>query len=189
VDGILVDPRNRMSLSAFQALLWTLLLVSGYASAAFVNIRLGQADPLQINIPQQLLLLAGLSATTLSGSPFILSRRAGGSKDTTDPNAPSPNALARNPTPRDASWADLLTGERASNVGVVDLSRVQLFLFTIAAVLAYGAAVAQVFNAVPGTATLINTLPAFDAGVLGLLTISHAGYLVSKASQGQKRIA
>src|SRR5215813_11275394 len=69
--GLLIDQRNRISLSRLQASLWTLITSSSYASAAFFNIRFGQADPLMIAIPAGIWVLMGISATALVGAPLI----------------------------------------------------------------------------------------------------------------------
>src|SRR6266567_8917136 len=49
--GALIDGRNKMSLSRLQTALWTLVILSAFLTAALVNIRSGQADPLSIAIP------------------------------------------------------------------------------------------------------------------------------------------
>src|SRR5215467_4997978 len=69
--GLLIDQRNRISLSRLQASLWTLITSSSYASAVFFNIRFGQADPLMIAIPAGIWVLMGISATALVGTPLI----------------------------------------------------------------------------------------------------------------------
>ena len=53
-----------------------------------------------------------------------------------------------------------------------------MFLFTVVLVLAYGLAVADMFDKTQGT---FASLPAIDDGVVTLLAISHAGYLTRKA--------
>jgi len=61
--GALIDSRNVMSLSRFQIVLWTLLILSAYLTAALHNIRLDhnilvaslqEGGPLGINIPKEL---------------------------------------------------------------------------------------------------------------------------------------
>lgn len=61
--GLLVDGRNRLSLSRLQTILWTLLVLSGFLTAALFNIALRQPD---------LWLLMGISLTSLVGSPLII---------------------------------------------------------------------------------------------------------------------
>ena len=50
--GLLIDERNRMSLSRLQMVLWMLVIVSAFPAAAIGNVRLGVDDPLAIAIPR-----------------------------------------------------------------------------------------------------------------------------------------
>ena len=69
--GIVIDDRHKVSLSRLQMLIWTVIAASGFLSAALLNISLEGASPLDINIPEQLLWLMGISTTSLVGSPLI----------------------------------------------------------------------------------------------------------------------
>lgn len=69
--GALVDERNKVSLSRFQTVLWTVLVVSALLVAAVHNVRTRQADPLQITVPAELWVLLGISLTSLVGSGLI----------------------------------------------------------------------------------------------------------------------
>lgn len=70
--GVLVDSRNRVSLAKIQMAAWTVLILSAYAAAALGNIGTGQADPLNVSIPNELWLAMGISTTSLIGAPLIL---------------------------------------------------------------------------------------------------------------------
>ena len=80
--GALIDERNVMSLSRFQMVAWTLLILSAYLTAALANIATGQAHPLAINLPQELWVLLGIGTASLVGSPLLLN-----AKMTKTPNA------------------------------------------------------------------------------------------------------
>jgi hypothetical protein len=69
--GALVDARNKVSLSRFQTLLWTVLVVSALLTSAINNIRTKQDDPLDIYLPPELLILLGISVTSLVGASII----------------------------------------------------------------------------------------------------------------------
>ena len=71
--GLLIDERNKMSLSRLQMILWTIVVLSGFLTAAMWNISHGQVDALSIVVPAQLWLLMGISTTSLIGSPLIRS--------------------------------------------------------------------------------------------------------------------
>jgi hypothetical protein len=53
-----------------------------------------------------------------------------------------------------------------------------MFFFTLILLFAYSTALAALFKTGGGK---ITALPAMDTGMLALLAISHAGYLVNKA--------
>jgi hypothetical protein len=79
--GALVDERNMVSLSRFQTVLWTVLVVSAFLVAAFHNVRTGQEDPLAINVPSELYILLGVSVTSLVGSGLIKQDKANTTPD------------------------------------------------------------------------------------------------------------
>ncbi|HET9137942.1 hypothetical protein [Actinophytocola sp.] len=74
--GAVVDLRNKVSLSRFQTVLWTVLIVSAFFVAAVHNVRGGQADPLGITIPPELWILLGVSVTSLVGAGLIKQEKA-----------------------------------------------------------------------------------------------------------------
>ena len=90
--GILVDERNRMSLSRLQMALWSLLTLSAFLAAAISNIRSDAADPLNIVIPEAVWMLMGISTTSLVGSPLVLSAKRA------NPQVPAPPATPHTPT-------------------------------------------------------------------------------------------
>ena len=65
--GILIDKRNKVSLSRFQMTLWTLVFLSAIFVAILINIFAGEANPLEIMIPAEAWALMGISATSLVG--------------------------------------------------------------------------------------------------------------------------
>src|SRR5689334_8393518 len=70
--GVLIDERNKMSLSRLQLALWTILILASFLTAALINIHKGQPpDPLSIAIPETLWGLMGISTASLVGSPLI----------------------------------------------------------------------------------------------------------------------
>lgn len=90
-------------------------------------------------------------------------------------------ALHRNADPSQADWIDLFRGDEIGNYKLVDISKVQMFFFTIVLVVGYAAAVYMLL--LDGTALqnpLGVSLPAFSESMNGLLAISHAGYLAVK---------
>jgi hypothetical protein len=73
--GLLVNERNLMSLSRFQMVLWTLIILSAYFVIAMGRISKGTPDPLAVQIDWRLWTLMGISATSLVGSSLINSTK------------------------------------------------------------------------------------------------------------------
>jgi len=75
--GAFIDEWNKISLSRFQTILWTILLLGAFSVAAIQNVRFDRVDdgfdPLSIAIPEELWIVLGISATSLVGSPLIKS--------------------------------------------------------------------------------------------------------------------
>ena len=197
--GLLIDTRNKVSLSRLQMTLWTILILSGFLAAVITNIDGGQPEPLSIAIPPELWLLMGISTTSLIGSPLIV----GIKKNRTvseDEKARVLGQLSRqsinpaqvairgqlvvNENAEAARIADLFQGAETGNAGQLDLGKLQMFFFTLVLLFAYGTALAALFKTSGGK---ITALPAMDTGMLALLAISHAGYLVNKALPHSER--
>jgi hypothetical protein len=99
----------------------------------------------------------------------------------------------------DARWSDLVRGDDVGNGDMIDFSKVQQLYFTLLTLVVFGLAVAKEFmnsadialklaahhevldaDKHPITQAIIGQLPTPDAGFLGLLAASGAGYLVYK---------
>lgn len=210
--GALIGARNRMSLSRLQLILWTVVVLSAWLTAALWNLANGVADPLKIALPEELWLLLGISATAMVGTPLVLSTKMSRPPNAQQAMGQMQQAAARsgraaaggngeggatatsmmqemrlthrglviaNESSQDASLADLFMGDEVGNFAEVDMSKVQMFFFTIIIILAYAAALGTMF----GTArpTGIDAFPALNESVVALLGISQAGYLTYKA--------
>jgi hypothetical protein len=192
--GAFVDDRNMASLSRFQLIAWTVLILSAFTEAALSNIRLHAHSPLAIAIPAQIWALLGISTTSLIGSPLILDakkkRRANlNQAETTlknrvdarhrDDSISNVGQVVTNSNKKDASWGDLFRGEEVSNADGLDIGKMQMFFFTLLLIVAYAAGLADIF--LHGTGA-ITKFPILDTSMIALLGISHAGYLANKAS-------
>lgn len=175
--GLLIDQHHKLLLSRLQMILWTLVILSGFLTAALTNINAGQIEPLQIHVPPELWLLMGISTTSLVGTPLLNGKK---NNSNGGGGGPIPSTLAEVETPR-LRWADLFQADDAHEVVRLDLSKLQMFFFTLILVIAYGAALAALF-AEP--VDKIEALPTLDPGMMLLLGISHVGYLVDKALPG-----
>jgi hypothetical protein len=193
--GVLINERNVMSLSRFQLVLWTVLLLSAYWTIALKRIFNNVADPLAIAIAPELWTLLGISTTSLVASPLLLARKQ--EKKPTDldrtvapaaakfKEAPeeiknnSVGSLYANASVGDAEFTDLFEGEELGNTTSVDVSRVQMFFFTVIAGLSYAALFWKQMRGV--SPVQLGALPDVGPGLLAVLGISHAEYLASKS--------
>jgi hypothetical protein len=193
-SGVLIDERNKMSLSRLQLVLWTVVILSAYLAAAIWNLSLGDSEnPLNIGVQKELWWLLGISTTSLVGSPLILNAKKNNPVDPIEADK-TKNSLARQkqilPAQIDistkvvslpeekASFADIFQGDFTSNAAVIDLGKVQMFFFTIVLIVAYSYAVIESFS----QSSAVTDLPTLDPGMLALLAISHTGYLGVKAA-------
>ena len=193
--GLLIDPRNKMSLSRLQLVLWTLVVLSSLLTAALFNIRNSQVeDPLRITVPSQIWGLLGISTVSFVTAATIKSQKKNlnvsedATKRTTDalrkvgddPRklADPQGSLVAYERPRDAGVSDLFKGDEVVAAAYLDLGKVQVFFFTLIVVFAYAAEIGALLY---GTPHPIKALPDLSTGIVALLGISHAGYLTSKA--------
>ena len=196
--GLLIDEQNRMSLSRFQLVLWTTIILSGFLIAALSNISAGKDNPLSIAIPAEIWFLMGISTTSLVASPLIkstkkskpaneeekertftlMAKERGIDSDEVKAKVENIGQIVANRNIEDARFSDLFNGEETGNAAHLDLSKVQMFFFTLIVVLAYAVALGSKLNS---NVMIIETFPVLDQGMVALLGISHAGYLTSKA--------
>lgn len=194
--GILINDRNLMSLSRFQMILWTVLILSAFLTAAIERIHFrGTADALAIALDEKLWMLLGISTASLVGTPLIHSTKkvkepqpdaiGKASKALKQPEteiaANCQGVLYANPDAKDAEFTDMFEGDEVGNTAYIDVSKVQMFLFTLIAVLSYGTVL---FNWLSGWQSLLNpaAFPVLSAGLIAILGISHAGFLGSQST-------
>ncbi|MBI3861598.1 MAG: hypothetical protein HY290_06855 [Planctomycetia bacterium] len=175
--GILIDAQCRMSLSRLQVVLWTWLLISAFFAIAFTF------KSMEIQIATEIWALMGISVGSAAGSVIVKGTKAGQQPSDAVPqnlrNLARQGVLPTKPEPKDASLSDLFTGEELTDHTFVDISKVQMFFFTIAAVSGYAGALWNCELPSPDGSL---KFPALSSGLVTLLGISHAGYLTVKAA-------
>lgn len=132
----------------------------------------------------------GLSITALVGTGIVLNYKRNQLNPAGAPERVRLQLEARNINYDDttgvlvadhAQWRDIFEGDTPDTATYLDLGKIQLFYITVALVLGYGIAVANLFTGVD-VHTGVTALPAIDKGFVALLAISHAGYLTTKAA-------
>jgi hypothetical protein len=187
--GVLIDQRNKISLSRFQLVLWSLLVISAIVTEGTINAFSGQCNPLGLAIPNELWILLGLSGGTAVAAPVVLAAKsAAGTLATKAASA--------------HTWADMFYGDETGNSDQVDFSKVQQFFLTVVVILVYaveigaillhpekcatctaaadktaGAAAGNICNAV---ATL--HFPSLSPGILAIIAVSQVAYIAYKAA-------
>ncbi|MDD1659576.1 MAG: hypothetical protein LUQ62_00015 [Methanomicrobiales archaeon] len=223
--GVLIDEYNCMSLSRFQMVLWTLIILSAIAVVLLGRIQPGMnlESPFAVEIDWRLLALMGISVTSAAGAVL-------GNKVKTE-RIPSPKGkitfaarlkyrrerktfeetlnklmkttkadetiteLAKrdevkeavNPrsdgtkhkhtSPSEASFSDIFHGDEITDFESLSLAKVQNFYFTVVSVVIYAA---LLYMALPEYGAEKFPFPAIPEILLGLIAISHGGYLGDK---------
>lgn len=188
--GIFIDTRNKVSLSQFQIVLWTWILLSGYIVIVFARAFANEPEPLKVAWDERLWGLMGITIGSTIASGAVKNVKKG--KDLPAPAAATFTAarpgiarqgiLVVNAAPRDATLWDMFRGEEPANFDLIDIGKVQMFIFTLIAVLTYLVALFQLLGQKPAQ---IEAMPALDHGLVFILGISHAGYLGSKWTDKQ----
>jgi hypothetical protein len=172
--GVLIDARNRVSLSRLQMFAWTLIVLSALITAASSNLALADNGlALSIDIPDPLLAAMGIATASLVATPALLTLKA------PDPNTGA-SAVASHDKASQASWLDMFRGDDEADAARPDLSKIQQFLITLALVGGYAVLIGDKFRHL-AAGTRFESFPLLDDKFVWLLGISHAGYLTYKA--------
>jgi len=211
--GFLIDSRNKVSLSRLQLIIWTIIIISSLYSIFIWNLSAPDtASPemtgaalsaaLNIDVPNELLALMGLSATTAVAAPMVLGMKKDAQPDEdekkktidqindgagVETKAESVGQVVRNSHQDNARFTDIFKGEETGNAAYLDMAKVQMFFFTVVVAAAYTALILKSF---PTDAFApVAGFPPLSAGILTLLGISQAGYVTNKAVPHSKSAA
>lgn len=192
--GVLINPRNLMSLSRFQIVIWTVIVLSAYLVMALHRLRVAVDDPCVIEVPGQIWALLGISTASLVGTPLISNSKkkkepadpkiseqtakffAGETKDSVDKNREG--ILYANENTADARFSDMFEGDELKDTAYVDLAKVQMFFFTVIVAVSYAVVL---FQWMQDGENPLGQFPGLSDGMVALMGISHAGYLGNKA--------
>ena len=192
--GIFINERKLMSISRFQIAMWTLIILSAYFAIYIGRLREGSVeDPLAIAIDWNLWIVMGLSGASFVGKSLISGKK--GAMRPADTEFESMKAakdlkenqddikenrigvLYANKCIRDARFTDMFEHDEMRNTRFIDMGKLQMFFFTVVALLSYGTLLFQViYTQDPAQ---INALPEVSEGLVAILAISHAGFLAS----------
>lgn len=200
----LIGQDGRYSNSKTQIALWFWIVLATYLSTVYLRMwELGWDFFGSVNIPQNLLLISGMSAITYGGAKAITTSKADAAKDKTASAQAAQTALAQPPafsgadadarvklaamvtaappvkTKQPAARASFLKNLTQNDVGDFDLGDFQMLTITVIAV---GMYVTLVFNFLGLLeARHIADLPNVDTTILGIFVLGHGAYLAKKA--------
>ncbi len=215
IFGALIDEQNRMSLARLQLVIWTIVILSAWLTSLLWNILVNKEVPLAIALPSQVWLLLGINTATLVGTPLVLDPKKSktpneeeakrqfalkawseGIKPPSDGELSVTKYMEKlkislngqvpvNDSFDQANLGDLFRGEEIGNFVQLDMSKIQMFFFTLILVLTYAIALGTMFANLtidPKDTTMgITSLPPLDQSMIVLLGISQAGYLTNQA--------
>jgi len=181
-----IDERNQVSLSRFQLVMWTLIVISAYFTMVLYNLHTSNVlDAMVIAVPSELWTVLGISVTALVGTNLIL----GGKKDQTPAGnyatmSNGDGVVCKNEFECQARFTDIFTGDELAECTNVNLAKVQMFFFTIIILLGYSALLLYIMISASNQSPLvaINSFPEISQDLAILLAISNGGYLLQKAA-------
>lgn len=198
--GILISDRNLMSISRFQTMIWTIVVLSAYIVIAIARAKAGIENPLDIEIDYRLWIMMGISTTSLVATPLLLANKeqnnvisyerkqavaektatSCGSKDISanDIVANATGILYANRTPAEADFTDMFEGDEIANTCSIDIAKLQMFFFTLVAAVTYCITIFLLIRQTPVNS--LDKLPALSEGFLAIMGISYSGYVSSK---------
>ena len=168
--GILVDRRGRFSLTHFQLVAWTIVIVSLMSGVFWGRLIDGSDDPLGFSIPGEVLGLIGISLGSSVAAVVVKSAK----------DAMAPERIAASNARDVPHFSQMfLVEEGAYADQVIDIAKFQNFVITLVLLVAYVAlAIDSIDDA--GSAAELTELPSFSGTFLTLLGISHATYVAGK---------
>jgi uncharacterized membrane protein YcfT len=170
--GVLIDRRGRYSLTHFQLVVWTIVILSLVSGIFWARLIDGVGDPLSFEIPDEVLGLLGIVVGSAVATGIAKS-----AKDLSAGDRVAASGSADPPRPAQI----FLLEEGAYADRVVDVTKFQNFIITLVLVVAY---VAMAIEAIrDATSVDAVTVPTFSGTFLTLLGISHAAYVAGKVPE------
>jgi hypothetical protein len=179
---LIIGDDNRYSNSQFQMAAWFFALITTYVATVSLRVLWAGWDFIGgVNIPQNLLLISGMSVLTFGSAKAITTskideQRAAGNNDPKNSANATPNLL-RDLTHNDGKAA---VGNQPAVPPRLDFGDFQMLVITLIALATY---IVLVFNFL-GTIEYSKTmnLPDVDTTILAVFGLGHGAYLTKKAA-------
>ncbi len=187
---LFVDERGKYSLSRMQLFSWTVVVAAGFFAMAI------QQKTLDIEIPENLLILMGFSLTAAVGSQAIKSyksskpvRDAKGEIVYEDEKKEKPKTVLKELTPEEREevkrhFTDVFSVEETGYDDMLDLGKFQMFWWTVIALGLYlfmilsALATGQYCETISGKQ--VCSLPEISSTIVALMGLSQGAYLATK---------
>lgn len=192
ITGVLIDQRMVYSLSQFQMILWTCVLLPAFVTVAFAAVQSHVFD-LNITVDETLWALMGIGTASFVGARLVLaskrdqapgqdpSKLANSSQLSSDEMKSRQGVLYANSDMEKARFVDIFEGDELGNASFLDVSKIQMFVFTLVASVTYVSALIAMLRDMRPDANGGLSLPTMAQGLVALVGISHAGYVTNKA--------
>lgn len=179
-QALILGKDQRYSNSQVQMALWFAVTATVYCATLTLRyFKLGYGFLGGIGIPENVLILSGLSAFSFGGAKVITVQKALNAEKAAAAPAPAagkPAATAPAPDPGPSLLRDLVQ----SYSGQYDLGDFQMLLVTLAAVVIFGVSGYHFLGSLPVEYT--TSLPDIDTTLLSGFGIGQGAYLVKKAA-------
>ncbi len=171
---LIIGEDNRYSNSKFQIAIWFFALITTYLATVLLRWCYAGGDYLQVDIPQHLLLLSGLSALTFAGAKAITTSKINLQNTQAEDVKQKPSAAKCNERGQPNFFRDLLQNDNNQ----VDFGDFQMLVVTLLAVGVYLLAVFQFINHIDVLKVI--TLPDVDTTILSTFGLGQGAYLTKK---------
>ncbi|MGD9700853.1 MAG: hypothetical protein AB7Q42_02765 [Acidimicrobiia bacterium] len=170
--AIFIDSRNTWSLSQFQLVCWTFLGLPLIFATVIWRASDDASSAWDFEIPGQLLALMGISLGSAVASLAV--------KSTKNTNR-SLEIGARPASTQNPPFADMFAVEEGTDaLKNIDVTKFQNFFISLGLLASYLWIVVDAFASLPQGVKVPTSLPSFSQEMVGLLALSHGGYLVGK---------
>jgi hypothetical protein len=175
--GLFIDSRDTWSLTQFQLVLWTFIIIPVLVAVVIGRATKDPSTAWDLAVPAEIWGLLGISVGSTVLAVAIKSQK---NEPSGNPLSAGDRVLARTDAPR-ARFSDMFAyDEGTGSLARLDVTKFQNFVFTVALAVTYLWNCLWLFGKA-GTPSTITGLPALSGVALGILGISHAGYLTGKA--------
>jgi len=179
VWGIFIDSRNTWSLTQFQIAIWTLTVLPVLVALVLTRAMHDPASAWNITFPGEVAAVMGISLGSTTSAIVIKNQK---DKQWGTGALARGEQIATRVDARTARFFDMLSHDEGKGaLKSLDVTKYQNFIFTLALVTIWLWNALWIFGKAKHASDL-TTLPTFNQTALALLGVSHAGYLVGKAT-------